>query len=850
VIDTYSLFRCNFETNGLFVRRADGSWWPREPKGGSAPPEDWTAPEFDDLSWPAMPGPFFNRGSSVRYGFNFRNGVPSSMSTICLRTRFEVTDPAAAGELKLDLSFLGGAVVYLNGQEVGRAHLPEGKIRPLTMAEGYPEEAYKTPKGGIIRNGFGDPKTYRDLLEKRIRHVRGLVLPAKLLRKGSNLLAVRIQSAPHHEVALVKGRRGKLHFYGFRSSSHRMAHWVTVGMPELRLTAGGSGVHPALNRPSGFQVYNQSPFLLAYDIDHAPAGSQLRPLRISAARGGSFSDQLVVAGDRPISGLKVSAGELKREGGEEAIPASAVRVRYPQPSMEDPGGHLRLAGANQHTRVSFFDALYARVPAKVPVRPKHLRGSRPFRPGALQPVWVTVDVPAGAAAGDYAGSLSLEAEGLDRREVPVKLRVSDWRVPPPQKWRTFVDFFQSPESVAMKYEVPMWSGEHWQHLEKSFRLLGSVGNRTVYLRLIAKTENGNSQTILRWVRQADGSLKPDFTLVDRYLALASKHLVNPDVVCLYVWDRRFGGGYFGRKAKEWRTIEVTVFDPKTGKSELAEAGNYSQDGMKAFWKPAADGILERVKKLGWTGALMLGIGDDHIPAKRVVQLWKDLLPEAGWVSMSHDIMGGYHGVQKVGYATTVWAPKWARSPAERLYGWKRKNLICHFDRDSWRAPAQDQHFSKGYLATEKNICGAQRGFGRMNGDFFKVLKPGQGDKRNRGMLTSRFGGKGHLSIKMNPFLAPGPEGPVSTVRLEVIRENLTECEARIVIESALLDKAARAKLGEEKAKEFEELLVERTRWVFTGGSTYGAYKFIASDWRGRRARLFDAAAEVRRLLED
>ena len=68
ILDSYGLFRCSFEQNGLFVKREDGSWWPREPKGGGAPPENWQAVDFDDSDWPTMPGPFFPYGRYWRYG--------------------------------------------------------------------------------------------------------------------------------------------------------------------------------------------------------------------------------------------------------------------------------------------------------------------------------------------------------------------------------------------------------------------------------------------------------------------------------------------------------------------------------------------------------------------------------------------------------------------------------------------------------------------------------------------------------------------------------------------------------------------------------------------------------------
>jgi Glycoside hydrolase 123, catalytic domain/Glycoside hydrolase 123 N-terminal domain len=848
IIDSYTLFRCHFEANGCFVKREDGSWWPRKPEKGKDLPAGWQQPDFDDSNWPAMPGPFFPGGRYGRYGFNFRTGISQSLSTICLRAGFEVTDISKAGELRMDLDFRGGAVVYINGKEIKRSHLPEGKLEGHTMAEAYPKEVYVKPDGKIIRNGWKEPDKFKDRVEKRVRRIRGLLIPPKLLRKGCNVLAVRLQSAPHHQVTLVKGRKG-FRFYGFRSGNQKYASWLTVGMPKISLQATGDGVRSSLVRPKGFQVYNQSALSVVYDTDYALPGTRLTPLHISAARNGSFAAQLVISRDKPIEGLKASIGALSSGGDKGVIPASALRLRYPQPTGPAPDGYKRLPGGSKRSRtsVNVSDALFEAPPGIVPVRTKRRSGKRPFVFGAIQPIWLTVDVPADTAPGTYTGALRVEAKGLKAVEVPVHVAVSTWSVPAPHQWRTFVDLVQSPESVALRYDVPLWSDAHFVLLEESLKRLGSIGNKTVYLSLIAKTDFGNSGTMLRWTKQADGSLKPDYTVVDRYLALVKKHLVEPMVVCLYVWDRPFGGGYFGKEGK-YKPTEVSGFDPKTATSSLVKAPAYDQEGAKAFWKPAADGMRERIEKLGWGEALMLGAGDDFIPSKTVCRLWKELLPKAGWVSYSHDIFSSYHGIAAVGYATTVWKPKWAPPPSKgRLRGWNRKNLVCHFDRDSWRKPAQSQLFQLSYLASDRNITGAQRGFGRISADFWKVLKGSHGRSYS---ISARYpdSSKGQLQIRMVPYLSPGPKGAISTVRLEMMREGLMECEARIIIESALLDKAACAKLSDAKTKAYQELVDEKTNWTRAGGNHIGALKYIGSDWRGRRTRLFDAAAEVNRLL--
>jgi hypothetical protein len=79
---------------------------------------------------------------------------------------------------------------------------------------------------------------------------------------------------------------------------------------------------------------------------------------------------------------------------------------------------------------------------------------------------------------------------------------------------------QSPESLAMHYKVPMWSERHWELIEQSFQQLGRIGNKTVHLRLICRTNFGDSESMVRWVPQQDGGYKYSFSIFERYLDTA------------------------------------------------------------------------------------------------------------------------------------------------------------------------------------------------------------------------------------------------------------------------------------------------------------------------------------------
>jgi len=149
--------------------------------------------DFDDSAWARTRGPV--------------PAASAEMALLCLRGKFAVRDPAAAGDLKLSLEVKGGTIVYLNGREVARQGMPDGKPALDDPATDYPEEAYLDPEGFLYRNGWGDDVNFKERLRARIRSLHDVTVPAAALRKGTNVLAVEIHRAAASELLLTRKTR-------------------------------------------------------------------------------------------------------------------------------------------------------------------------------------------------------------------------------------------------------------------------------------------------------------------------------------------------------------------------------------------------------------------------------------------------------------------------------------------------------------------------------------------------------------------------------------------------------------------------------------------------------------------
>jgi hypothetical protein len=164
-----------------------------------------------------------------------------------------------------------------------------------------------------------------------------------------------------------------------------------------------------------------------------------------------------------------------------------------------------------------------------------------------------------------------------------------------------------------------------------------------------------------------------------------------------------------------------------------------------------------------------------------------------------------HGLGSVGYECHAYSLDYQVHPSKpALHGWRVPELrsyLCRFG-------LLNGHPLRVRTMPEVNITGNQRGVGRLGADFWSVLRDRRGQRR--GQVFERYPHNHWRGLNINNwFLAPGPEGPVGTARLENLREGVQECEALIFLKETLLDDARRSALDVKTGQETRETLDER-----------------------------------------
>lgn len=834
------------------------------------PDPQWAKPEFADHTWVRLCNPPF---PPTRASYQLRNvrkknagwinvdRSATSLALICLRGKFRVNALARVKNMRLNARYRGGIVVYCNGREIARGHLPkDGDMH--APATDYPDEAFLNPKGKLLT---GSEKTLKDkeLMRRwdlRTRTLKDIVIPTDALRQGINVLGVEIHRAPYHANFLKEAT--KLRGWT-RQKTHLM--WSTCGLRNLRLTADSEAIdiEPNVARPKGLQVWTGNSMAEISDLDYSDPNEPLRPIRLVGSRNGSCSGRAVIGSTEAIDGLNAEVSVLKHADGKVEIPPSAILVRYAMPSGT-------VSSAAYPFPATRYDRLTSTPPKSIAIwtARKAARGSwsEPGQPavvsGAVQPVWITVRIPNDATPGKYSGKLNIKATGQETVSIPIELAVTPFRLPSPRDYRTSVDFIQSPESVALKYKVPLWSDEHFRKMEKSFEILGYLSNKTLYLHLICFTNQGNAETLVRWIDKGNGQYEHDFKAFDRYVDLAVKHMGKPKIICLYGWD-----WHIKPDAKDPAAVKVPVtrVDPSSKKVSTLKLPHFCSAEGAPIWKQFIESVMSRLKARGLDQSAMLGLAQDSPPPSSVIEFYGKALPGVPWMRHAHTtkkIPGA-----RVGYQALVWSPKFVQTPSRKtLQGWNNKVLDVHFRRDKSMPSRLNMR-----LYPETNIQGKQRGVGRFGLDGWSVLEAkGRGGKKTRTSIHARYPASGWRNLDwMLRYLAyPGPDGAQSSVRIEMMREGLQECEARIVVERAIVDKERLMKLDRDLAARCRTFIADRTQDIAVtmdshyidgfdntkhsevGSGVAGPYWFLCSDWQSRSERLYRLAAEVQQNLKE
>jgi hypothetical protein len=409
--------------------------------------------------------------------------------------------------------------------------------------------------------------------------------------------------------------------------------------------------------------------------------------------------------------------------------------------------------------------------------PDPLFEQQPFtaQPDCLPIVWVTVAVPAdGVAAGDYNGTLEVESAGR-RATLPIRLQVYDFALPTTSFLPTSFWLFRHTlrNAYGLK-EVPTDLYRRYLDLCLESRLAP------------IDAAEWHDQPLVRMLRDAQGELQVDWQTWDAYLA----YCLDRGMSAFNVADDHWFGSYFR---------SFVVRDLATGKEDAVKLAPASDDYARTvvrFFRLAREHFTAK----GWAAKAYLQAYDE--PAGNDEKLLAEIrhfyeLARQGWPGLRTLITAPPQSHVALQGSIGIWCPltphyDGAVADARRELGEEVWWYVCCAPRPPWANFFLDQpgaaHRVLFWQTFQQRADGLLYwGVNHWPGLDARAMDPLPADRRWPAVPWNDGGRKGD-----GYFLYPGPDGPLTGLRFEIMRDGVEDYDALRLLQDLVKTKGDRA----------------------------------------------------------
>jgi len=214
-----------------------------------------------------------------------------------------------------------------------------------------------------------------------------------------------------------------------------------------------------------------------------------------------------------------------------------------------------------------------------------------------RPVWVTLDIPAAAAAGTYKGTIQVAALN-HHQTLTVQVRVQNQTLPAPSGWKHRLDLWQNPWVIAWRNNIEPWSAEHKTLLKQHLKLYAEAGGKYITTYAVHSPWADNSFMIeggmIEWIKKANNQWAFDYSIFDEYVQLAMDCGIK-EAITLYTpvpWGERF-------RYKDEKTGDY-VYEQWKPETEI----------FKKNWNVFLTDLKKHLEQKGWMKIAYLGINEN------------------------------------------------------------------------------------------------------------------------------------------------------------------------------------------------------------------------------------------------
>ncbi len=242
------------------------------------------------------------------------------------------------------------------------------------------------------------------------------------------------------------------------------------------------------------------------------------------------------------------------------------------------------------------------------------------------PVWVTLEVPQSANAGEYTLNLTVNEGDKSVETLHLNVVVADRQLPLPSQYAFQTNLWQQPYSVARYYGVKKWSQAHYNALRPYLEMLARCGQKNVTAILFYEPWGEQSidkhDEMIRSIKKDDGTWEYDYSVFDHYVSLCDSCGINEKISCFSMvpWGMNFR--YYNERGDTLETGSISV-----------NSATY-----KEVWTNFLTAFAKHLKEKGWFEKTYIAMDERTLD---VMQAAYNLLQQTV-PGMKMSLAGNYH----------------------------------------------------------------------------------------------------------------------------------------------------------------------------------------------------------------
>ncbi|MFT3945433.1 MAG: DUF6067 family protein [Agriterribacter sp.] len=311
----------------------------------------------------------------------------------------------------------------------------------------------------------------------------------------------------------------------------------------------------------------------------------------TAWRGEKVHTQLLIWTKQPLADITYTLTDLKSEKGT-VIPSGKIKAGFVRYVITD-----EFAGGCGYRKPQDFDSS---IVADAIDTVSHIA----LNAKNVQPIWLSVHVPAETAPGKYLGSVKITADKVYTLNYSIK--VNDNVLPPPAEWKFDLDLWQHPAAIARVHKVALWSDKHFEYMRAYYTMLANAGQKCITASIM--DEPWGHQTyddfpgLIKWMKQKDGSWRYDYSLFDKYISFVMDCGIKQRINCYSMVP--------------W-ALSFRYYDEAAGKDTVLKA----EIGTAAYnlhWTNMLRDFTQHLKAKGWFNIATIAMDERPMKSMQVV----------------------------------------------------------------------------------------------------------------------------------------------------------------------------------------------------------------------------------------